>query len=181
MFPIVAFFAAYQMYDIYVATAVLIIASLVQTVIHRLQHGMFDKTHLITLILVSVFGGATLIFHDETFIKWKPTVINWIFAIVLIGSQVIFKKNIIASMLGEKMPLPAMVWDQLNLAWALFFVVLGVANLYVAFHFDTSTWVNFKMFGLMGATFAFVILQSLYVSKYLKESPAAIGREKDSQ
>ncbi|MDX8398122.1 MAG: septation protein A [Mariprofundaceae bacterium] len=170
-FPIVIFFIAFKTYDIYVATAVLIIASLLQTSIHWLIHRRFEKMHIITLLLVCVFGGLTLILQDEMFIKWKPTVINWLFAIVFIGSQFVGKKSIIQRMMGDHMQLPAAVWLRLNIAWTLFFIALGIANLYVAYNFDTATWVNFKLFGLLGVTFVFVILQSLYVARYIKDAP----------
>jgi len=168
-FPIVFFFIAFKMYDIYVATAVLIIASLLQTCSHWLMHRRFEKMHVITLVLVSVFGGLTLMLQDEMFIKWKPTVINWLFAVAFIGSQFIGKKSIIQRMMGDHMVLPANIWLHLNIAWTLFFIALGIANLYVAYNFDTETWVNFKLFGLLGLTFVFVIAQSLYVARFIKE------------
>ncbi len=168
-FPVLLFFIVYKMYDIYVATAVLIIACFIQTIAHRMIKGEFEKSHLITLILVALFGGLTLILHDEVFIKWKPTVINLLFAGVFIGSQFIGKKTIIERMMGSNLTLPADVWIKLNMAWALFFVFLGSLNIYVAFSFDTDTWVNFKLFGLMGLTFIFIIAQSFYLMPHLKE------------
>ena len=170
--PVLLFFVVYKMYDIYMATAVLIAASFIQTVGHRLIKGSFEKTHLITLALVALFGGLTLALQDETFIKWKPTAINWLFAIVFIGSQFIGKKPIIERMMGSNITLPRLVWTKLNVAWALFFVFLGAVNIYVAFSFDTDTWVNFKLFGLMGLTFLFIIAQSFYLVPYLKEAAA---------
>lgn len=168
-FPVLLFFIVYKMYDIYVATAVLIIACFIQTIAHRLIKGEFEKSHVITLVLVALFGGLTLILHDEVFIKWKPTVINLLFAGVFIGSQFIGKKTIIERMMGANLTLPTDVWVKLNIAWALFFVFLGGLNLYVAFSFDTDTWVNFKLFGLMGLTFIFIIAQSFYLMPHLKE------------
>ena len=168
--PVLLFFIVYKMYDIYTATAVLIAASAIQTVGHRLIKGSFEKTHVITLALVALFGGLTLALQDETFIKWKPTAINWLFAIVFIGSQFVGKKTIIERMMGSNLTLPSVIWVKLNLAWALFFVFLGAINIYVAFSFDTDTWVNFKLFGLMGLTFLFIIAQSLFLVPYLKES-----------
>ncbi|NWF38297.1 septation protein A [Mariprofundus sp. NF] len=168
--PVLLFFIVYKMYDIYTATAVLIAASAIQTVGHRLIKGSFEKTHVITLALVALFGGLTLALQDETFIKWKPTAINWLFAIVFIGSQFVGKKTIIERMMGSNITLPSVIWVKLNLAWALFFVFLGAINIYVAFSFDTDTWVNFKLFGLMGLTFLFIIAQSLFLVPYLKES-----------
>ena len=169
-FPVLLFFIVFKMYDIYVATAVLIIACFVQTVAHRLMHGVFEKSHVITLVLVALFGGLTLFLQDEVFIKWKPTAINWLFAAVFIGSQFIGSKTIIERMMGANLRLPAQIWTRLNIAWAIFFVILGALNLYVAFSFDTDTWVNFKLFGLMGLTFAFVIAQSFYLMPYFKQA-----------
>ena len=172
-FPVLLFFIVYKMYDIYVATAVLIIACFIQTIAHRLIKGEFEKSHVITLVLVALFGGLTLILHDEVFIKWKPTVINLLFAGVFIGSQFIGKKTIIERMMGGNLTLPPAVWVRLNIAWALFFVFLGGLNLYVAFSFDTDTWVNFKLFGLMGLTLIFVVAQSFYLMPHLKEQEAS--------
>ncbi len=172
LFPVLLFFIAYKMYDIYVATAVLIIASLVQTIGHRAIHRKFEKSHVITLVLVSLFGGATLMLQDEMFIKWKPSVINWLFGIIFTGSQFIGEKNLIQRMLGTQFTLPHTIWRNLNAAWALFFIALGFLNLYVIYHFDTDTWVNFKMFGLMGLTLAFMLLQGIYLARHVKELPA---------
>ena len=172
-FPVLLFFIVFKMYDIYVATAALIIACLVQTVAHRIMHGVFEKSHLITLVLVAIFGGLTLVLQDEVFIKWKPTAINWLFAAVFIGSQFVGEKTIIERMMGRNITLPQHIWIRLNLAWALFFVLLGILNIYVAFSFDTDTWVNFKLFGLMGLTFVFVIAQSFYLMPYLKQMEAS--------
>jgi len=166
-FPVLLFFAAYKLYDIYVATAVLIAASAVQTFTHRMYHGRFENNHLITLVLVVLFGGATLLLHDETFIKWKPTVINWLFGAIFLASQFVGKKTVIERMLGNKVELPVPVWTRLNLAWCLFFMLMGTLNLYVAFSFDTDTWVNFKLFGLMGLTFVFIIGQSIYLMRHI--------------
>jgi len=169
-FPVLLFFIAYKMYNIYVATAVLIAASALQTFSHRMIKGSFEKSHIITLLLVALFGSLTLALHDEVFIKWKPTAINWLFALVFIGSHFIGTKTIIERMMGTNITLPPVVWSRLNVAWTLFFIVLGGLNLYVAFSFDTDTWVNFKLFGLMGLTFAFIIVQSLYLVPFLKEA-----------
>ncbi|TLS65547.1 septation protein A [Mariprofundus erugo] len=168
-FPILLFFAAYKIYDIYTATAILIAASAIQTIGHRIIKGRFEKAHLITLVLVAIFGSLTLILHDEVFIKWKPTAINWLFAIIFIGSHFIGEKTVMQRMMGENITLPATVWNRLNLAWALFFTFLGALNLYVAFTFDTDTWVNFKLFCMMGLTFVFIIAQSFYLAPYLKD------------
>ncbi len=123
----------------------------------------------VSLGVIVVFGGATLVLHDEKFIQWKLTVLYWLFAVVLIGARYLFGKNLIAKMMATQLSLPAAIWDKLNLAWGLFFVALGVANLYVVNHYTLSQWVNFKLFGTTGAMFVFIILQSLWLAKYLKE------------
>ena len=172
LFPVLLFFIAYKMYDIYTATAVLIIACLVQTVGHWVVHKRFEKSHLITLVLVSLFGGATLLLQDEMFIKWKPSVINWLFGVAFLGSQFIGKKSLIQRMLDAQLELPQTVWRNLNSAWAIFFIALGFVNLYVVYNFDTDTWVDFKLFGLMGLTLGFMLLQGLYLARHMKEIPA---------
>jgi intracellular septation protein len=169
-FPILLFFVAYKMYDIYVATAVAIVAAFVQVGVYWLQHRRVEKTHVITLALLVVFGGLTLILQDETFIKWKPSVINWLFGIVFLGSQFIGKKSIVERMMGANLALSAPIWNRLNTSWAVFFLALGFANLYVVYNFDTDTWVNFKLFGMMGLTIAFIIAQAIYLSRHVQET-----------
>ena len=168
-FPVLLFFLAYKLYDIYVATGVLIAASAVQTFYHRLYYGRFERTHIITLVLVVLFGGATLLLHDEVFIKWKPSVINWLFGAAFVGTQFIGRKTAIEHMLAGKIELPGFVWRRLNAAWAIFFLLLGFANIYVAFNYPTDVWVDFKLFGLMGLTFAFIIGQSFYLARHIKD------------
>lgn len=167
-FPILLFFIAYKVYDIYVATALLIAASFVQTFAHRIKHGSFENTHLITLALVTLFGGATLLLQDETFIKWKPSVINWLFGIAFLGSQFIGEKPLVQRMLSKQLELPSLIWKQVNLAWAGFFIAMGFINLYVVYNFDTDTWVNFKLFGMFGLTLIFMFAQGLWLSKYMQ-------------
>ena len=127
----------------------------------------------ISLALVVVFGGATLILHDETFIKWKPTVLYWLFAATLFGSAKFFGKNLIRAMLDKEIQLPEAIWSRLNFAWMGFFAVMGVANLWVAFNFSTDTWVSFKLFGGMGLMIAFIILQGIVLAKYIPEEKEA--------
>ena len=176
-FPILLFFVAYKMYDLYVATAVIIAASLAQVSYAWLRHKKVEKMHLITFAMVAVFGGLTLFLQDEMFIKWKPSVINWLFAIAFLGSQFIGKKTFIERMLGASIELPRAAWVKLNFSWATFFAALGFVNLYVVYNYDTDTWVNFKMFGMMGLTFAFVIVQGIYLMKFIKQQEAATENE----
>lgn len=166
-FPILLFFIAYKAYDIYVATAVAIAAALVQTLGYWLKHRRFEKMHLVTFGLLLVFGGLTLILHDPVFIKWKPTMINWLFAVVFTGSFWIGEKTMIERMMGHAIQVESPVWLRLNWAWILFFISMGVINLYVAFNYEEDTWVNFKLFGMMGLTFVFVIGQALFLSRYM--------------
>jgi len=179
--PIVLFFVAYkfgggvyqwdgQDYDIkgiYVATAVMIIATLIQSAYSYFRHGKIEKSHLITLVLVVILGGATLWLQDPNFIMWKPTVVNWLFAAGFLGAQLFTKKTLLERMMSEHIQLPDFVWNRLNLAWIFFFIFSGLANLYVAFNFDEATWVNFKLFGLLGLTIVFIIGQSVYLSRYM--------------
>ena len=151
------------------ATAVAIVVSVLQVIYTWFRHHKVEKMQLITMGLIVVLGGATLIFQDERFIKWKPTVVNWLFAVVFLGSQYFGSKNIIKRMMDEQVVLPEHVWGKLNMAWALFFFVTGCANLYVAFNYPTETWVNFKLFGILGLTILFVIGQAMYMSRYIEE------------
>lgn len=171
-FPILLFFIAYKVYGIYAATAVAIAASFVQVGWYWLKHRRFENMHLITLALLVVFGGLTLILQDETFIKWKPTVINWLFAVVFLGSQFVGKKTIVERMMGANIDLPAAVWPRINMAWAGFFVFLGFVNLYVMQNYDTDTWVNFKLFGMTALTLVFIVGQGLYLARFMKDEPA---------
>ncbi|HCB12027.1 MAG TPA: septation protein A [Gammaproteobacteria bacterium] len=166
--PILLFFVAYKAADIYIATGVLIVVTLTQTGWIWLRRRQLEKLPLITAGLVLVLGGATLLLKDPTFVKWKPTVVNWLFAVAFLGSCFIGQKTLLERMLGGQLELPAPVWVKLTLAWAVFFLAMGVANLYVAFTFDENTWVNFKLFGMLGLTVVFVLAQAAYMSRHLK-------------
>ncbi len=167
LFPIFLFFIAFKFFDIYVATTVVILGTLLQVAWVWFRHRKVDTMLWLSLGLVTIFGGLTLILHDETFIKWKPTLLDWLFAITLLISARFFKRNLIRAMLEKQMELPAFLWARLNYAWVVFFAVMGALNLYVAFHFSTAIWVNFKLFGGMGLLFLFVIAQGLLLAKYI--------------
>lgn len=167
-FPVILFFVAYKLYGIYVATMVIIAATVIQLGAYWLKHRRLESLHLTTFGLVILLGGATLLLQDEMFIKWKPTVVNWVFAVIFLGSQFIGKKPLIARMAGKNLTLPDAIWARLNIGWVVFFVAMGIVNLYVAYYFDTDTWVNFKLFGLLGLTLAFIIAQSVYLAPYVK-------------
>ena len=169
LFPVILFFAAFKAFDIYVATGVVIVATAAQIAWVWHRHGKVDTMLWISLALVVVFGGATLLLRDETFIKWKPTVLYWLFAAVLLGAAHLFGKNLIRAMLEQQVELPEPLWVRLNLAWVLFFAVMGVLNLWVAFSFATDTWVNFKLFGGMGLMLLFIVAQGVVLARYLPE------------
>jgi intracellular septation protein len=210
-FPVALFFVTYYAYDIYAATAVAILASIAQVSYLWLIKKRVEKTHLVTLVILLVFGGLTLLLQDRTFIMWKPTVINWLFGLVLLGSQFIGRQPIIQRLMGAQLELPQQIWRQLNLAWALFFLALGFLNLYVANDFFIAQaqlselsgmqqidfdncgtlfsgnqlemcntahsleqgWVNFKLFGMMGLTLVFSLLQAFYLARHLPAGEAA--------
>ncbi len=171
-FPILLFFIAYQMYDIYVATAVAIGSSFLQVGFEWFRHRKVERMHLITLGLLVVFGGLTLILRDPLFIKWKPTVVNWLFGAVFLGSQLFGRKTMIERMMTHAIELPKRIWVRLNLAWGLFFIGSGILNLYVAFNFAEETWVNFKLFGMLGLTVVFIILQAFYMARHVQDPPS---------
>lgn len=171
LFPVILFFIAFKFGGIYVATGVAMAATLAQIIWTWIKHRKVETMLWVSLAIITVFGSMTLIFHDETFIKWKPTVLYWSFAIALAGSSLIFKKNLIRTILAKQIELPDNIWLRLNWAWILFFVIMGIINLAVAFAlgFSTEAWVNFKLFGGMGLTLLFALGQGLVLSKHMQE------------
>ena len=167
IFPIILFFIFYKVYGIYTATAVAMLASFVQVIVFRIKEQRYEKMHIISLALITILGSATLFFHNPSFIKLKPTGIYWLSALAFIGSSFIGKKTLIEKMLDGNINLPDQIWNRLNYAWAVFFIIMGIANLYVAQHYDTNTWVNFKLFGGAGMTLLFVFLQSIYLTRHV--------------
>lgn len=155
---------------ILLATAVAILATLAQIGWLLVRRKPVDNMLWVSLVIIVLFGGATIYFHDEHFIKLKPTVLYWCFALVLFGSQLVLKKNLMKSMMGKQLILPEAVWNKLNRVWGLFFLLLGALNLYIAFNFPLDFWVNFKLFGFLGLMIVFVVLQSIYLSRHLKET-----------
>lgn len=168
LFPVILFFVAFKFQGIYVATAVAIAATIVQIAWTKWRHGKVDVMLWVSFAIIGVFGGATLLLHDETFIKWKPTVLYWVMGGALLVGQLVFRKNGIKSLMGAQMALPDPVWRIVNLSWVGFFTVMGFLNLWVAFNFSTSTWVNFKLFGGLGLMMVFVLAQALYLNKHIK-------------
>jgi intracellular septation protein len=224
-FPIILFFVAYKIYGIYVATVIAIAASLAQVTWLRLRHGRFETMPLVTLGLIAVFGGLTLALRDPIFVMWKPTIVDWLFAAVFLGTTLIGKRPAIERMMGQAIQVPEAVWRRLNWAWILFFLLLGLANLFVVYvasgfygtqqalitatgiseidlarcaeaftgsqlalceqaRASESTWVNFKLFGMMGLTVLFVLGQAFYLARHIQDSetsqadePASDARE----
>ena len=150
------------------ATVVVIVATLGQILWLKIAGKKVDTMLWVSLGLVTLLGGATIYFHSESFIKWKPTVLYWVMGGALMIGQLVFKKNGIKSMMGAQMSLPEDVWQRVNLSWVGFFAAMGLLNLWVAFNFSTSTWVNFKLFGGLGLMFVFVLIQAMYLNKHIK-------------
>lgn len=171
LFPVVLFFAAFKFFGIFVATGVAIAATFAQIGWVWFRRRKVEGMLWASLGIITVFGGMTLLLHDETFIKWKPTVLYWSFALTLAISALFFGKNLIRALLGEQLNLPDAVWNKLNWSWVGFFAFMGIANLAVAFllGFSTDAWVNFKLFGGMGLMLAFAVAQGLMLSKYIEE------------
>jgi len=169
LLPVVLFFVAFKIWDIYVATAVAIGATGLQVAWLKLRRQRVPGMLWSSLAIIAVFGGATLVLQDETFIKWKPTVLYWLFGVVLAVAALAFRRNLIRMMLSEQMQLPEPVWGRVNWSWVGFFAFMGAANLYVAYNFSTEAWVNFKLFGGMGLMIAFIVGQSMFLAKYMQE------------
>ena len=170
-FPIILFFVAFKVAGIYVATGIAIAATIVQLAWLRYSTGKIEPMQWVSLGVIVVFGGATIALHDETFIKWKPTILYWLMGGAL-AAGLVFRRNLLKSLMGSQMELPDDVWRVTNLSWIGFFAVMGVLNLWVAFHFDTDTWVNFKLFGGMGLMVLFILGQALYLGRHMKTEEA---------
>jgi len=154
------------------ATVVVIIATLAQILWLKARGKKVDAMLWVSLALVTGLGGATIYFHSENFIKWKPTVLYWVMGSALLIGQLVFKKNGIKSLMSAQMALPDAIWRALNLSWVGFFAIMGLLNLWVAFTFSTDTWVNFKLFGGMGLMVVFVLAQAVYLNKHIKTDAA---------
>ena len=166
--PIVIFFVVYKMTnDLILATAILIPATMLQMGYTWLTTKKIEKMQLVTLIMVVVLGGLTVALQDGQFIKWKPTIVNWLFGLAFLGSQFIGKKPVVQRLMEKGIQLPSRIWRQLNFAWFVFFAVMGSLNLYVAFNYSEATWVDFKLFGMLGLTFVFILAQGIYMSRFM--------------
>ncbi|GGZ28778.1 MULTISPECIES: septation protein A [Shewanella] len=166
--PLVIFFAVYKFYDIYVASGALIAATALQLVVTYLLYRKLEKMHLITFAMVAVFGTLTLVFHDDTFIKWKVTIVYALFALGLGVSQLL-NKPVLKGMLGQELKVADKIWAQVTWYWVSFFIVCGLINIYVAFSLSQETWVNFKVFGLTAVTLLNTIATVVYLFKHIPE------------
>jgi len=171
-FPIILFFVAFKVEGIYVATGVAIVATIAQIAWLHHKTGKVEPMQWLSLGVIVLFGGATIVAQNETFIKWKPTVLYWLMAGTLAAGQLFFKKNLLKSLMGSQLELPEAAWRVTNWSWIAFFGAMGVINLWVAYNFDTDTWVNFKLFGGLGLMALFVIGQALYLGRYMKADEA---------
>jgi intracellular septation protein len=174
-FPLIAFFVAYKFADIFVATGVLIVAVMVQTTIQWIRHRKVSSMVLISAALVLVFGGLTLWIHDEAFIKWKVSIVNWLFAAGFLISQFVGERPMIQRMLEGNVTLDRPLWIRLNMMWTAFFLALGFINLYVMFNFSTDVWAKFKVFGVIGLTLVFALLQGLWLASKMPEDAPKAG------
>ena len=180
LLPVAAFFVAYYLADFQTAIAVIMVAMTIQVILTRLLAGTVSKMLLASAGLVVGLGGISLLLQNELIFKWKPTVLNWLFGLVFLGSRFIGSKTIVQRLLetaaGNQIRLTTEHWRQLNLLWVVFFLFCGLANLFVAYRFSEEVWVNFKLFGLLGLTFVFIIIQTIWLHRHSQED----GPEDDS-
>lgn len=173
IFPVFLFFLAFKLADIYVATVVGIVATLLQVLATRFWFGLWDKKQVITFLVFVFFGSMTLYFHNPIFVKWKPTVIFWTFSLLIIGSQLFTAKplmqRLMQNMMQDKGTVPSVIWKRLNLIWAAFFAVMGGINLYIAYSYSNDAWVNFKFYGITSALFLLSVFQAIYLARHLTE------------
>ena len=165
--PIIIFFVIYKIHDIYTATIALIIATAIQLIYEIIRYRNVLIMRVVTFILVLILGGTTVYFHDELLIKWKTTIVNWLFGVVFILSTYLIQKPIIQQLMEERIELPQKIWTHLNNIWGVFFLILGAINLFVAYKFSTNIWVDFKLFGMLGITVVFVIGQAIFLVHHI--------------
>jgi intracellular septation protein len=181
LFPVILFFVAFKLSDIFIATATAIGATIAMIIYSKVRHGKVEKMLMINGLVISILGGITLLLHDKTFIMWKPTVLYWLFAGALFISNVFFKKNLIRQMMDKMLNPPETVWNKLNLVWVVFLIALGFLNIYVFKNYDEDTWVNFKLFGVTSMMFIFMMVQTFMLKDYLIEQPEAETTEKKKE
>lgn len=169
--PIVIFFILYKVSDLYIATAGLVLVSGLQVLYCKYRYGKVEKKQLITFLLLFVFGGLTVAFQNAGFLQWKVSIINWGFAIACLLSPYFSHKTLLEHLMGDQINLPPPAWKKMNTMWTVFFFAMGVINIVIAYRYSTEIWVHFKLFGMFGLTFIFMVIQSLYLMKFLKEKP----------
>jgi intracellular septation protein len=169
VFPALAFFIAYKLSDIYVATLVLIIVSVLQLAYTLIRYRKIDFLQGMVCLLVLVFGTATILLKDSAFLQWKVSIANWLLGVAFLASAKFTKTPLIQRLLSEAIELPPLIWKKLNTLWGIYFLVIGVVNIVIAHLFSLNAWVDFKVFGILGLTVVFVIGQSFYLHKYLKK------------
>lgn len=174
--PVTFFVIAYFYSDIYVATSILMLAMVGQILFVYLKYKKVSKQLQISFFVIMIFGGLTLSFQDKTFIQWKPTVVNWFFAIALICSQIFGEKNLLERMLGEKLKLPVEIWRNLNTGWAIGFLISGLLNLYVAYNFSEATWVTYKFVGGFVITSIYIFITIIYLRKQKYSSKRTVEK-----
>lgn len=168
--PMIAFFISYKVYNIYIATSVIIIITAAQLIYEILLHKKIPIIHTITFTLVLILGLATILFQEEAFIKWKVTIMNWLISSIFIFSRYFVEKPVIQYLIGDNFEMPSKLWKQLNNIWGFFFFLLGSINLFVLYFFSTDSWVYFKLFGILGLTLMFMIGQSIFLSKKVNQN-----------
>lgn len=165
--PLIVFFICYKVYDIYVASGALIAATAVALGATYLLYRRIEKMTLAAFVVLAIFGTLTIVFHDDRFIKWKVTIVYFLFAATLLVTRFVMKQTLIQKILGKELELPQAVWQRLNMAWIFFFIICGLINIYVAFWLSRDFWMNFKVFGLTGATLLFTLLCIAYIYRFL--------------
>jgi len=167
LIPFICFYIAYKFFGFYTATGVIIVACTLQTLIHWLINRKVEKLQIIVMVLIWVFGGTTLLLHDPIFLQYKVSIFYWIMGALFCYTQYFGRNKALQFLLNEQITLPTKIWHQLNIAWAIFFILMGFLNLYVVYHYSMNTWVNFKMFGTLALTFVFILIQSIYMAKHV--------------
>lgn len=169
IFPVFIFFIAFKFFDIYIATIAGIVCTFIQVILTKLLTKKWDNKQLITLGVFTFFGGLTLYFHNPIFVKWKPTIIFWVFSLVILFTQYFTSKPLMQRMMektfAEHMTISAHIWRNINLSWGIFFIFLGTLNLYIAYTFNNDTWVNFKFYGITIALFIFSFIQACFLAR----------------
>lgn len=162
--PVLAFFVAYKLGGIYVATAVIMAAMVLQAAVQWFRQGKVSTMLLLSTALVLVFGSVTLLVHDKAFIQWKLTVLDWLFALGFLLAPYFGGQTLVQRLMGSQLSLPERHWRTLNWMWIVFFTAMGALNVYVIYHYDEATWVNFKLFGTTGLTVVFVVIQGIWLA-----------------